>query len=48
MNARQTQDWSLGGCAAGALIVGAGVRDRWSRSGGYYGACASGRMSDEA
>lgn len=26
MNARQTQDWvALGGCAAGALIIGAGV-----------------------
>ncbi|SUH37242.1 Membrane protein YcjF [Salmonella enterica subsp. enterica] len=45
MNAWQTQDWvALGGCAAGALIVGAGV-DRWSRSGGDYGACASGRMN---
>lgn len=45
MNAWQTQDWvALGGCAAGALIIGAGVGSVVT-GGGDYGACASGRMN---
>jgi putative membrane protein len=40
-NAWQTQDWiALGGCVAGALIVGAGV-GRWPPSGAVCGDCAS-------
>ena len=45
MNAWQTQDWvALGGCAAGALIIGAGVGSvvtEWRR----YGACDSAPMN---
>lgn len=45
MNAWQTQDWvALGGCAAGALIIGAGV-DQWRPNGVGYGDCVSARTS---
>jgi putative membrane protein len=48
MNAWQTQDWvALGGCAAGALIVGR-ASGRLPPSGGGSGVCASAHERDEA
>lgn len=35
----------MGGCAAGALIIGAGASARWSQSGVVCGAYASAHMS---
>ncbi len=44
----KTQDWvALGGCAAGALIISAGVGSVVAGGGGYS-ACASGPERDEA